>query len=217
MRRVLVASLLAAACSGTVRSSTSTIRDDGNGGTPQAQGGARTGGSSGRGATGGTGGAAGAGGVASPCSNGVIEPCQCFNGLTGQRQCVNSIWSACLCSVMRGTGGGPPVCAPLTAQPCLCLHGTTGYQTCEGGGWGPCMCAAPATGGQPNRGTGGAPDVAVCGDGVISRGEQCDGQNMPDTCASVSMGACLGGYLICTANCIYDYTACVCGVADGGP
>lgn len=31
MRRVITASLLAAACSGTVRSSTSTIRDDGTG------------------------------------------------------------------------------------------------------------------------------------------------------------------------------------------
>jgi hypothetical protein len=66
----------------------------------------------------------------------------------------------------------------------------------------------------PPAGNTGGP---VCGDGQITGGEQCDGQNQGgQTCATVSMGACQGGYLICTPQCIFDYTACQCGAGGQG-
>lgn len=107
---------------------------------------------------------------------------------------------------------------------CPCPNGTQGAQLCQPDGfWAVCNCGQQqGTGGFGNVPNGtGAGNVPVggpvCGDGQISGGEQCDGQNQGgQTCATVSMGACTGGYLICTQQCIFDYTACVCGAGGQG-
>jgi hypothetical protein len=117
---------------------------------------------------------------------------------------------------------GTPVCQPQQFQQCACPQGS-GFQLCQPDGqWGVCTCGGQqGTGGfgnspnQPPPG-GAPPGGSVCGDGQISGGEQCDGQNQGgQTCATVSMGACTGGYLICTPQCIFDYTSCVCNGAGG--
>lgn len=118
-------------------------------------------------------------------------------------------------------------CQPQQFQQCACPQGA-GFQLCQPDGqWGICTCGGQqGTGGFGNvpNGTGNTANTGnvpvggpVCGDGQISGGEQCDGQNQGgQTCATVSMGACTGGYLICTAQCIFDYSACQCGGGPGG-
>jgi hypothetical protein len=115
-----------------------------------------------------------------------------------------------------------PVCFGQQGQPCQCPTGT-GFQLCQPDGqWGVCTCGGQpqGTGGfgnVPNQPPGGQnPGTGVCGDGQITAPEQCDGQNQGgQTCATVSMGACTGGYLICTGQCIFDYSACQCNGAGG--
>ena len=120
-------------------------------------------------------------------------------------------------------------CNGVPFRACPCPNGTQGGQLCRPDGyWDACSCQGqpPGTGGFGNvpNGTGNVANTGnvpvggpVCGDGQISGGEQCDGQNQGgQTCATVSMGACTGGYLICTGQCIFDYTACQCGGGPGG-
>jgi hypothetical protein len=119
-------------------------------------------------------------------------------------------------------------CNGVPFRACACPNGVQGGQLCQADGyWGICTCGGQqqGTGGFGNapNGTGNTGNTGnvpvggpVCGDGQISGGEQCDGQNQGgQTCATVSMGACTGGYLICTAQCIFDYTACICNGAGG--
>ena len=114
------------------------------------------------------------------------------------------------------------VCPEPPGVSCPCPNGSTGFATCQAGQWGPCMCGGQpqGTGGfgnVPNQGTGG-PIVggSVCGDGQITGGEQCDGQNHNQkSCSSETMGACQTGYLICSASCVFEYTSCVCTGAGG--
>lgn len=60
---------------------------------------------------------------------------------------------------------------------------------------------------------------AVCGDGVVDLGEECDGADLGGaTCTSVP-GGYTGGTLACGASCHYDTTACVlpgCGNGEVG-
>jgi len=119
-----------------------------------------------------------------------------------------------------------PVCSGMTGQPCQCPNGTMGFQLCmPDGQWSVCSCGngpPPGAGGfagNPVPPQGGNPPGGnpICGDGMITGGEQCDGQNHnSQNCGTVSMGACPGGYLICTGSCIFDYTMCVCPGGQGG-
>ena len=54
----------------------------------------------------------------------------------------------------------------------------------------------------------------VCGDGVITEGEECDGSNL-DGKTCVSLGY-TGGTLACKADCTFDKSACTSG-GGGGP
>jgi len=208
MRREILAALLLAACSGSVR--TSSTHGHGTGAT-NGQGGSQAGGSGGRSAFAGSGNSAGI--VGAPvCQDRTARPCSCPNGSVGIQLCTNSVWGLCSCGSVIGTGGSGPVCQTGAASPCQCASGLVGFQLCGPSGvWGICTCSAPMPG------TGGRPNFPVCGDGIISGGEQCDGQNHNgQTCATVSMGACTRGYLVCTARCIFDYTACICSDTDAG-
>ena len=65
-------------------------------------------------------------------------------------------------------------------------------------------------------GCGGGDDdpEAVCGNGVIEAGEQCDGVNLNEqTCVTKGFG---GGTLSCTANCKFDTSGCTDAPADCG-
>ena len=221
MRSVIVVSLLLAACSGDVRSASTrntTVRDAGTCGTSSGgQVAVVTGGSESSGGRPATAGSTGTGGRYVPvCRDRTTQGCPCPSGAIGFQVCRSGQWARCTCEVggQPGWDGSAPVCSGATGQPCVCSGGGVGFQLCmPDGQWGACACAPI---GHP-VGTGGAPNFNVCGDGIISGAEQCDGQNIPHTCAIVSMGACRGGYLICTATCIYDYSACICSpVTDAG-
>lgn len=124
----------------------------------------------------------------------------------------------------NGTQGAQ--CQELTGTQCPCPDGSKGFSLCSAGQWGPCTCNGAPPGGAGGFGNnppvGGGPPVggqtsSVCGDGQITGQEQCDGQNHNgQDCQKVSMGACNGGYLICTAACLFDYSACVCGAGGQG-
>ena len=50
--------------------------------------------------------------------------------------------------------------------------------------------------------------LAVCGNAIVESGEECDGQNLDSkNCLSLAAGY-TGGMLRCSANCIFDYSAC---------
>jgi len=126
-----------------------------------------------------------------------------------------------------GSSTGQPCNNNPAFQVCSCPAGQ-GYQTCQNGIWGACTCGGQmsgtggfvtGTGGFPNpQGGGGAVGPSLCGNGQIDPGEQCDGQNQGgETCMSYTMGACTGGYLICTGNCTFDQSACgPCSNGQGG-
>ena len=69
-------------------------------------------------------------------------------------------------------------------------------------------------------GSGGGNPVggAVCGNGVIEAGEMCDGQAQNgETCATFTMGACTGGFLVCNGTCQFDTSQCTgCGTVGTG-
>lgn len=110
-------------------------------------------------------------------------------------------------------------------QTCACPTGGQGYQTCQNMIWGQCTCQGSVggatgtggfSGGPPPGGSG--PPPTTCGNGQIDPGEQCDGQNQGgETCMAFTMGACTGGYLICTGNCTFDISQCApCSGGVGG-
>jgi len=47
---------------------------------------------------------------------------------------------------------------------------------------------------------------ACCGNGIIDTGEQCDGANIPATCASLGYG---NGTIACHADCTFDVSKCI--------
>jgi hypothetical protein len=114
-------------------------------------------------------------------------------------------------------------------EPCQCpvppgAAVSNGFRMCQPDGlWGACTCGGGPPqgtggfGGNPNPGAGGQPPGGpVCGDGMVTGAEQCDGQNHNgQSCATVSMGACPDGYLACNERCIFEYSYCVCPGAGG--
>ena len=65
------------------------------------------------------------------------------------------------------------------------------------------------TGGQSTAGTGTAPAVAICGNGVAEGDEQCDGQDFKGmTCATLGMGNA-SAQLVCKPDrCVIDTIMC---------
>ena len=131
--------------------------------------------------------------------------------------------SGCGDSGETSNGAQPQTVCPGPGTACPCPTGAPGYATCTDGVWGPCMCGGQpqGTGGfgnQPNPGAGGQiVGGPICGDGQITGGEQCDGQNHnQQSCSSMTMGACQAGYLICSASCVFEYTSCQCSAPPPG-
>jgi hypothetical protein len=155
----------------------------------------------------------------------------CFN--TQNYRCDNVTK---VCIEQGGSGGCSPctygcnsadgLCNPV---PSGCINGTTDYcgtnvgqcmigiTTCINGVWGDCV---GGVGPSPETCDGfdndcdsqideGCVGNATCGNGIISGREYCDGSNLDGrTCSVLGFS---GGTLKCTAECVYDVTACTGG------
>ncbi len=103
------------------------------------------------------------------------------------------LWCGTACDPER-------VCAPGEVQTCPCLGGSEGVQTCEDDGarWGACDCggADADADAADDAGTDTEADVApaVCGNGLVEAGEDCDGdppRACETTCGSTGSQACV--------------------------
>ena len=142
------------------------------------------------------------------CNPGDRVGCYSFaSGAPGVGPCLAGVR---VCNA-QGTGFGActgqvgPNCASVCAdlltdnQNCgTCGNACTGAQTCGGGGT-PGICGGQA--------------AAVCGDGIVSGMEQCDGVNLNgQTCQSVGYS---GGTLACNPMCVFNFSACTAAPACG--
>ncbi|HEX3853803.1 MAG TPA: DUF4215 domain-containing protein [Polyangiaceae bacterium] len=162
---------------------------------------AGSGGSGGTGgASGGFGGALGngAGTSSTACIPGQQISCACANGSRGAQACNadGSGYLACTCATGNGGAGVGGDAATSTAG--AAAGGGTGGARAEGG----------AAGSESVAGASGAEGIpAVCGDGIIEGGEECDDHNTTpaDGCSAkcaVNPGwACSGTPSVCTNTC----------------
>jgi len=118
------------------------------------------------------------------------------------------------------TGCDDKSCIPAEQVACACPGGSDGAQVCleDGSGFGACTgCAGSGGGGQGGGGQGGDGDGGatssagggpVCGDGVATPPEECDGLDLRgETCATV-LGAGATGELACWNICTFYTDAC---------
>jgi hypothetical protein len=91
-------------------------------------------------------------------------------------------------------------CQGTEDEPCLCPSGALSTRVCKDGRFGPCDCV-----------------LAVCGNGVVEVGEQCDKDDLNgDNCASATLSARPSGTLACGTHCEFETSGCVSGPLGGG-
>jgi hypothetical protein len=169
----------------------------------------------------------GAGGTCPPaavCGDGLIEAGEACDGANlGGQSCASLgfggggvLVCALDCSAFVTAGcnmGGGPVCGNGAIEiPEVCDGGNLGGQTCisQGFGGGGALSCAAGCGAFDTAGCIAGP---VCGDGVITAPEVCDGASLGgQTCISQGFGG--GGVLGCAAGCGAFNTA---GCIAGGP